>query len=159
MNISPAARSVVCGHDGRKISFKLNGPQKLSVEINGGRFRNLHLFANPLEVGAPQPDGAGVHLVQPGIHRSPDLLALLKRTEDQETGLPQTLYFAPGTHYIEETVFAVPSGTVIYLAGGAAFAGSLVCERVEDVEIRGRGVVYLADFHRFSAFRGVKTGA
>ncbi|MCE3201424.1 hypothetical protein K3T49_17570 [Paenibacillus sonchi] len=125
MNISPASRSVECSHDGHKISFRLNGPQKLSVEINGGRFRNLHLFANPMEAGAPQPDGAGVHLVQPGIHRSPDLLALLKRTEDQGTGLPQTLYFSPGTHYIEETVFAVPSGTVIYLAGGAAFIGSL----------------------------------
>ncbi|CQR56347.1 glycosyl hydrolase family 28 protein [Paenibacillus riograndensis] len=156
VNISPASRSVECSHDRHKISFRLNGPQKLSVEINGGRFRNLHLFANPMEVGAPQPDGAGVHLVQPGIHRSPDLLALMKRTEDQGTGLPQTLYFAPGTHYIEETVFAVPSGTVIYLAGGAAFVGSLSCDRVEDVEIRGRGVVYLAEFHRFSAFRGVR---
>ncbi len=156
VNISPASRSVDCSHDGRTISFKLNGPQKLSVEINGGRFRNLHLFANPLEAGVPQPDGAGVHLVQPGIHRCPDLLALLKRAEGRKTGLPQTLYFAPGTHYIEETVFAVPSGTVIYLAGGAAFVGSLVCDRVEDVEIRGRGVVYLADFHRFSAFRGVR---
>ncbi|MGN7760273.1 glycosyl hydrolase family 28 protein [Paenibacillus sp. 22594] len=156
VNISPAARKVDCAHDGHKISFKLNGPQKLSIEINGDRFRNLHLFANPLEVCAPRPDGAGVHLIQPGIHRSPDLLALLKSTEVQMNGQPQTLYFAPGTHYIEETVFAVPSGTVIYLAGGAAFVGSFVCEGVEDVVIRGRGVVYLADFHRFSAFRGVR---
>ncbi|MNO13967.1 Glycosyl hydrolases family 28 [compost metagenome] len=156
VKISPASRSVDCSHDGRKISFKLNGPQKLSVEINGGRFRNLHLFANPLEVEAPQPDGAGVHWIQPGIHRSPDLLALLETTEVQEDGQPQTLYFAPGTHYIEETVFAVPSGTVLYVAGGAAVVGSFVCERVEDVVIRGRGVVYLADFHRFSAFRGVR---
>lgn len=156
VNISPGARGVDFTHDGRKISFKLNGPQKLSIEINGDRFRNLHLFANPLEFRPPRPDGAGVHLIQPGIHRSPDLLALLKSTEVQMNRQPQTLYFAPGTHYIEETVFAVPSGTVIYLAGGAAFVGSFVCEHVEDIVIRGRGVVYLADFHRFSAFRGVR---
>ncbi|MBW4080325.1 glycosyl hydrolase family 28 protein [Paenibacillus sp. S150] len=156
VNISPAACQIDCSHDGSRISFKLKGPHKLSVEINGDRFRNLHLFAGQLEEGAPQPGGAGVRFIKPGIHRTPDLLALLASTGGPDSGQPQTLYFAPGTHYIEETVFAVPSGTVIYLAGGAAVVGSFVCEHVEDVAIRGRGVVYLADFHRFSAFRGVR---
>jgi hypothetical protein len=44
----------------------------------------------------------------------------------------------------------------VYIAGGAVVAGSLVCERVQDVVIRGRGVLYLADYHRFSALRGIR---
>ncbi|MEK8214364.1 glycosyl hydrolase family 28 protein [Paenibacillus sp. FSL L8-0463] len=156
VNIAPAARNIKFEQDGRKLSFLLNGPQKLSVEINGDRFRNLHLFANEQEENVPQPGYANVHLIQPGIHRTPDLLSLLATAREAEGGMPQTLYFASGTHYIEETVFPVPSGTTVYLAGGSVLVGSLVCEGVEDVTIHGRGVIYLADFHRFSAFRGVR---
>ncbi|WP_233476077.1 hypothetical protein [Paenibacillus sonchi] len=125
------------------------------MEINGGRFRNLHLFANPMEAGAPQPDGAGVHLVQPGIHRSPDLLSLLKRTEDQGTGLPQTLYFARNPLYRRNRICNSVRNSHLF-GWRCGIYRLFVCERVEDVEIRGRGVVYLADFHRFSAFRGVR---
>ncbi|WHY17195.1 glycosyl hydrolase family 28 protein [Paenibacillus sp. G2S3] len=130
--------------------------QKLSIEINGDIFRNLHLFANPMEKDAPQPEDANVLVVQPGIHRKPDLLRLLGGITANPDENRKVLYFAPGTHYIEETVIPVPSETMVYLAGGSALVGSLVCEGVHDVTIRGRGVIYLADFQRYSAFRGVR---
>ena len=66
------------------------------------------------------------------------------------------IYFGPGMHYLEETIFRIPSGKTVYIAGGAIVVGSLVCDHVQDVTIRGRGMLYLSDFHRFSAFRGVR---
>ncbi|MGO4731147.1 glycosyl hydrolase family 28 protein [Paenibacillus sp. 2KB_22] len=128
------------------IKFSLNHPIKLSIECNGDRFGNLHLFANPLEKEVPVPSSTEVRLIRPGIHRVPDLLH----------DLPGTLYFLPGLHYIEETILPIPAGKTVYLAGGAVLVGSLVCESVQDVTIRGRGMIYLSDFHRFSAFRGIR---
>lgn len=77
VNIAPASRGISYEYHGNTILFKLTGPQKLSIEINGDIFRNLHLFANPKEKDAPQPEDANVLVVQPGIHRKPDLLRLL----------------------------------------------------------------------------------
>lgn len=156
VNIAPASRGITYEHHGNTLLFKLTGPQKLSIEINGDIFRNLHLFANPKEKDAPQPEDANVLVVQPGIHRKPDLLRLLDNAAADPREKRKVLYFAPGTHYIEETVLPVPSETTVYLAGGSVLVGSLVCEGVHDVSIRGRGIIYLADFHRFSAFRGIR---
>ncbi|OMC78888.1 hypothetical protein BK125_08525 [Paenibacillus odorifer] len=156
VNIAPASRGISYEYHGNTILFKLTGPQKLSIEINGDIFRNLHLFANPKEKDAPQPEDANVLVVQPGIHRKPDLLRLLDNAAADPREKRKVLYFAPGTHYIEETVLPVPSETTVYLAGGSVLVGSLVCEGVHDVSIRGRGIIYLADFHRFSAFRGIR---
>lgn len=157
VNIAPSSKGISYETNGRTIGFKLNGPQKLSVEINGEIFRNLHLFANPIEKDAPSPEDPNVLVVRPGIHRKPDLLRLLGKLEDGSLDVSsKVLYFAPGMHYIEETIFPISSGTTVYLAGGSALVGSLVCDNVEDVAIRGRGVIYLADFHRYSAFRGVR---
>lgn len=138
------------------LTFMLNKPRKLSIEINGDRFRNLHLFANPFEDNPPQPDDSDVLFVKPGIHRPDDLLRLLSEPLEATGKKPTILYFGDGAHYVEETVLRLPSGVTVYLAGGAALMGSLVCDRVQDVVIRGRGMIYLAMFHRFSAFRGVR---
>ncbi|MGM0881461.1 MAG: glycosyl hydrolase family 28 protein [Bacillota bacterium] len=62
----------------------------------------------------------------------------------------------PGMHHLEEVILRIPSGKTIYIAGGAAVAGSMVCDSVSDVTVRGRGVLYLTEFGRFSAFRGVR---
>lgn len=130
------------------ILLTLDRPRKLSIECNGDRFGNLHLFANPIETDAPNFDDPNVAAIRPGIHRLPDLLKKVSSAD--------ILYFMPGMHYLEETLLPIPSGKTVYIAGGAVFVGSLVCDHVQDVAIRGRGLLYLADFHRFSAFRGIR---
>ncbi|MFE6073739.1 glycosyl hydrolase family 28 protein [Paenibacillus sp. NPDC057886] len=145
VDIRPLSYGIQSQIQGNMVSFELNEPLQLSIEVNGERFRNLHLFGNGLETDAPSIDDPRVHIVQPGIHR----------TEWLETEA-EVLYFAPGMHYIEETILRIPSGKTVYIDGGAAVAGSFVCDRVQNVTIRGRGMVYLADFHRFSAFRGIR---
>ncbi|WNS43107.1 glycosyl hydrolase family 28 protein [Paenibacillus sp. MMS20-IR301] len=149
--IRPLSAGMAFTRDGNVLAFALDRPCKLSVEVNGDRFGNLHLFANPLETDAPRPEDEGVLLLKPAIHRTADIYRKLKAGE-----APKIIYFGPGMHYIEETLLRIPSDTTVYIAGGAVVAGSLVCERAENVVIRGRGVLYLGDYHRFSAFRGIR---
>lgn len=155
VQIRPLSKEVPYLLEGNRILFKLSGPAKLSLEINGERFSNLHLFGNPLQHEQPDTDSEGVILLNPAVHRTIDIVR--KAVKQKEAGGPRPLlYFAPGMHYLEETLLHIPSGTDVYLAGGAVLAGSLVCDHVEDVSIFGRGVVYLSDFHRFSSFRGIR---
>lgn len=154
--IRPLSAGVVHERKGNVIRLTLDRPCKLSVEINGNRFNNLHLFANKLECDAPQPAAPGVLLLKPAIHRTEDIYRLAEEQAAVSAEAPRVIYFAPGMHYLEETVLRIPSNTTVYLAGGAAVVGSFVCDRVENVRICGRGIIYLSHFPRFSAFRGVR---
>lgn len=153
--IRPLSYSIHYAVEEDTIRLTLNQPRKLVIECNGERFGNLHLFANPMETDAPNPDDSNVLAIQPGIHRLPDILQQFNNNKNEHQA-PDILYFAPGMHYIEETVLPVSSGKTVYIAGGAILVGSIVCDHVRDVVIRGRGFIYLADFPRFSAFRGVR---
>jgi hypothetical protein len=153
--VRPLSRGVRPAWSGNVATFTIDGPQKLSVEMNGDRFHNLHLFANPLEDDVPCAEDAGVVTISPGIHRCEDLLRLL--TDSHRDGREShTLLFAPGMHHLEEVILRIPAGKTIYLAAGAVVVGSMLCDSVSDVAIRGRGVIYLAECVRFSAFRGVR---
>ncbi|ASA23491.1 glycosyl hydrolase family 28 protein [Paenibacillus donghaensis] len=154
--IRPLSASIPFEHTDQSIIFTLDRPQKLSIEINGDRFYNLHLFANPCEEDAPSPVDANVLLINPAIHRTEDIYRMMATPKIEGGQAPDTIYFAPGMHYLEETLLNIPSGKTVYIAGGAIVVGSLVCDRVKDVTIRGRGILYLSDFHRFSAFRGIR---
>ncbi|QUL53414.1 hypothetical protein KDC22_23905 [Paenibacillus tritici] len=154
--IRPLSAGTAYERQGNVIRLTLDRPCKLSIEINGNRFNNLHLFANKPESAAPQPDAAGVLLLKPAIHRTEDIYRLAEELAVLSPGAPRVIYFAPGMHYLEETVLRIPSDTTVYLAGGAAVVGSFVCEQVEKVRICGRGIIYLSQFSRFSAFRGVR---
>jgi hypothetical protein len=137
--------------------FELDKPSKLVVEINGQRFSALHLFANPLEQDKPDLEAAHTLKLPPRVHNAKELRYKLQAM-DQQTAISRdkVLYFQPGVHYIEEMQLHIPSGTTVYLAGGAILIGALICDNVEHVTIRGRGIIYLADFHRFTAFRGLR---
>jgi hypothetical protein len=138
------------------ITFVLEKPCKIVVEINGQRFSALHLFANPLESDPVDLEDGKTLVLPPRNHGISDIQRALETPLEPGGETPKVLYFAPGMHYIEEMILRIPSGTTVYLAGGAVLVGTLVCERVEDVTVRGRGMIYLAEFHRFSAFRGLR---
>lgn len=154
--IRPLSAGIVHVRKGNIIRFTLDRAYKLSIEINGNRFNNLHLFANHLETAAPQQTDPGVLLLKPAVHRTEDIYRLAEQQSVINPEFPRVIYFAPGMHYLEETVLRVPSDTTVYIAGGAVIVGSFVCEQVENVRICGRGIIYLSEFSRFSAFRGVR---
>ncbi len=99
---------------GQTMTFSLNKPCNLSVEVNGDIFHNLHLFANPLDENKPKK-----------IKKQKDLI-----------------YFAPGVHRLPGDTLLIPSGKTVYVAGGARVYGRLLVKDAEDVNIFGRGIVH-----------------
>ena len=97
--------------EGNIIYFALDKPAKLSMEINGDRLHNLHIFANEPE------------------------------KEVYKEGDPQVMYFGAGMHKPEDgkNGFTVPSNTIVYLAPGAIVQGKFICRKVENVCFVGRG--------------------
>lgn len=98
---------------GNVVTFRLDRPRNLSVEFDGDKHRNLHLFANAPEEDVPAPDAPGV------------------------------LYFGEGVHTPPEGSdgFPVASDTRVYLAPGAVVKGALLCDSVRNVRIGGRGIL------------------
>lgn len=112
--VRPLSKGVRSEIDGNYLLFTLDKPQKLSVEFNGDRLNNLHLFANPI------------------ISEVPD------------KNLPNVIYFEAGIHEPADQdtkSFHIPSNTTVYLEGGAVLKGKLVCDSVENVKILGHGML------------------
>jgi hypothetical protein len=147
--IRPLSAKIDFVLSGNRIAFTLDRPRKLSVEVNGDRFHNLHILANSLEENVPDPADPGVYVVRAGTHRTEDIL---RQTSPRKS----VIYFEPGMHVLEQPQLRIPSGMTVYIAGGAVVAGALVCDRVRDVSIRGRGLLYMSDFEKTTYYRGVE---
>lgn len=93
--------------------FTLDKPAKISVEFDGDRLHNLHLFANPVETERPDPKD------------------------------PNVVYFGPGVHKLPEgkEAFSIPSNKTVYIAGGALVQGMIEVRDAENVRIVGRGII------------------
>lgn len=113
--IRPLSYGISSEVKGNMIYFSLDQPRKLSVEVNGDRLNNLHLFANPIETDKPDPNDPNVIYFGPGIHQPKDL---------------------PGD------VFHVPSGKTVYIDGGAVVKAKFMVDHAHDVKIIGHGIVF-----------------
>lgn len=114
LKIRPLAKNIQPSVQDNIILFSLENPVKLSLEINGDRLHNLHIFANPLETEKPDPNDPDIIYFGEGIHRPQD---------------------TPGN------VFHIPSGKTVYLAPGAIIRGKFHCDKVENVRFIGRGII------------------
>lgn len=111
VRIRPDAAGIVPMIDGSTIRFTLLHPGNVSVEFNGDKLHNLHLFAGLVEKA--QPDSSA----------------------------PNVVYFGPGLHQPAGGVLRVASGQTVYIAGGAIVRAKLLCDSVHDVRIIGRGIL------------------
>ncbi|WP_308744303.1 glycosyl hydrolase family 28 protein [uncultured Bacteroides sp.] len=109
--IRPLSYNIPSQIENNTVTFSLDRPGNLSVEVNGDIFHNLHLFANPIEESVPDKND------------------------------PDVLYYAPGIHTLENGELRVPSGKTVYLAGGALLMGRVVIDNVHDVKLIGRGII------------------
>ena len=109
--VRPLSCQIIPQINGKTLTFKVDRPQNLSVEVNGDIFHNLHLFANPVEEFKPDPNDENV------------------------------IYFRPGIHNPEGGRIRVPSGKTLYLSGGAILMGQILVSDARDVKILGRGMV------------------
>ena len=64
----PASYRIKSAIKDNAISFEVDRPQHITVEINGDHIRSLHLFVNPEETDIPDPDDPDVIYFGPGIH-------------------------------------------------------------------------------------------
>jgi len=82
--IRPTSRQIKSTCDGKALRFRLSGPDKLYIEIEG--LTPLCLFANPAEENVPKAAAENVVYFGPGVHR-PGPITLKDN---------QTLYIAGG---------------------------------------------------------------
>lgn len=112
--IRPTERGIRHRLKENRLTFRLREPQNLSIEFDGDRLRNLHLFTNAPEAeDVPKGEMEGIRYFGAGIHTP-----------------------AEG-----EKEFRIPSNTDVYLAPGAVVKGTLLCDSVENVRIYGRGML------------------
>ena len=67
--IRPLSKGIEYKQIQNAILFTLEKPQYLSIEFNGDRLHNLHLFANPMETEKYEKETKGVMYFGPGTHR------------------------------------------------------------------------------------------
>lgn len=96
------------------IVFTLDEPRYVSVEFDGDRLHNLHVFANPMEKETYTAASEHVMYFGPGVHRPADL---------------------------PNNQIRVPSNTTVYLAYGAVLKAKLLVDKAENVRIIGRGIL------------------
>lgn len=118
--IRPLSYGIEAAATDSTLTFTLDRPGNISVEVNGEIFSNLHLFANPIDKNRPTAKA-------------------IKKAGKKGSNL---LYFAPGVHQLPGDTLRVPSGTTVYIDGGARVYGSLIADGVEDVRFFGRGEVH-----------------
>ena len=104
------------------ITFEVDKPQQLTVEVNGDHIRSLHLFVNPEETDIPDPNDPNVIYFGPGIHEISTISVI---------GDNKTVYIAGG---------AVVRGilTEEEKAGGRRPASFVL--RGKNISFRGRGI-------------------
>ncbi len=162
--VRPLSLGITPHWEPRRVTWVLDRPANMAVEINRDRFHNLHLFAGALEewpsegerLGkAPDKNDPNV-LVLRGSLESPCFLddAVSRKLEAMPEG--RILYVEPGMYYVGEVMWHLPSHTGIYLEGGAVIRGGLVCDHREDIRIWGRGMIYQGHLERFSSINGLR---
>ena len=112
--IRPSNKGIEYKQIQNTILFTLRQPQYLSIEFNGDRLHNLHLFANPLETEKYDKEEKGIMYFGPGIHRPKDL---------------------------PNNQIRIPGNTTVYLAPGAVVKAKLLVDKAENVRIIGRGIL------------------
>jgi polygalacturonase len=119
--ILPASYGIKSVIKDNTITFEVDKPQQLTVEINGDHIRSLHLFANPEETDIPNPDDPDVIYFGPGIHEI---------TSVSVVGDNKTVYIAGG---------AVVRGVLSEAEQTGRRPASVVL-RGNNITFRGRGI-------------------
>ena len=114
VKVRPSSYEIKPTINANTITFTLTEPKKISIEFNGDKLHNLHVFANAIEKNRPDSNDRNV------------------------------IYFGPGVHYPKDTVkkeFHIPSNKTVYIDGSAIVRGKFVCDHVNNVRIIGRGII------------------
>jgi len=92
------------------ILLRLDRPCCLSIEVNGDRFHNLHIFANALEEGAPATESSGTAFIEAGEYEVNKTVRLLLDQCAAKGQAQRVIYFAPGLHRFKDGLFPYTVG-------------------------------------------------
>lgn len=109
--VRPDSYGIKAKQEGNTLTFSLDRPRYISVEINGNIYQNLQLFADNI-------------LEKPKVKKKKDLM-----------------YFGPGVHDFKGDSIHIPSGKTVFIDNGAVIKGWLSTYGSHDVKILGHGVV------------------
>lgn len=156
IKIRPVSKGISYSVADNCIRFFLINPVNLSIEVNGDRFHNLHLFAGKIEDKLIdfKHDNVLVMEANPEVITDHQMEVVTKRLKDMGRGA--ILYFGPGVHSMNEKYCHLPSNTRVYIDGGAVVMGSFIVENEQYVTIEGRGVIYLGHVEKTTYLRGVE---
>jgi hypothetical protein len=120
--------------EGQKITFTLNEPKQVTIEVNGDWQESLHILANSFETDIPDPNDSNVIYFGPGVHNVVNL----------KVGDNKTIYVAGGA-YIQCVAGAdekqvLGSNNQLYL--------STFMLNGDNISFRGRGIVDQAQIHK-----------
>lgn len=142
VKIRPLSKGIVPAIDGNKITFTITSPSKYAVEINGNRYRSLHVFANAYNQYTPPATptvvyNEGVNYYDPSlntankkIHIKPGAVLIV----NHEGGWPW-----PG-------VINLKSGDEIYIEKGGILKGGISGLDINNVKIYGGGIIDLTNY-------------
>lgn len=121
--VRPLVYGIEPAISGKTIEFDLTNPADYTIEYNNDYKTAIHLFANSLEENPI--------------------------TEEEAKADPKIIYFGPGVYKAD----AIPmdSGDTLYLAGGAYVFGQVITDGLENLTIRGRGILDGAIYERKTA--------
>lgn len=131
--VRPSSKSIGCKViDARTVELELARPEYLSIEFNGDRLHNLHLFANPALTETYT--GQGDKTINWKGENAQDVFVRDARL----------IYFGPGVHLPKDLPggdIRIPSNCTVYLAPGAVVKARLVVDHARNVRIVGRGML------------------
>lgn len=109
--IRPNSYGIKAIQEGNTLTFSLDRPRYLSVEINGNIYQNLQIFADNV-------------LEKPKVKKKKDLI-----------------YFGPGIHDFKGDSIHIASGKTVFIDNGAVIKGWLSTYGSNHVKILGHGIV------------------
>lgn len=109
--VRPDSYGIKAKQEGNTLTFSLDRPRYISVEINGNIYQNLQLFADNI-------------LEKPKVKKKKDLM-----------------YFGPGVHDFKGDSIHIPSGKTVFIDNGAVIKGWMSTYGSRDVKILGHGIV------------------
>lgn len=113
--ILPSSEGLVPAIHGREVTFSLDHPANLTIEVNDDIIGSLHLFANPWETNIPDANS------------------------------PNVIYFGPGSHIITNSIKVRSGQTLYIAGGailrGVLGAGPVIEMEGTNVALRGRGII------------------
>ena len=129
VKVLPSSFKIAAQTKDKSLSFTLETPKPISIEVNDEWVGSLHLFANPAEKNAPKPGDTNVLYFGPGIHEVKHLVV----TNNQ-------IVYVAGGAVVRGVIGPEEPFQISSYSGLRTYSPTFVL-RGTNIQFRGRGIV------------------